>query len=217
MANQSTTADETVDAATAGRAEDRNVEAGDLNSSQPDPPPDNEANGSAGPAAPADQGQGLDGTMQSLRAELDAERAKSTEYLAQWQRTAADFSNYKRRGEQERAELAKLFNVSLVTNILPVLDNFERALASVPEQIKDESWVSGVSLTEKQLRAALEKEGLRAIEAMGQKFNPNLHEAVANEPSDEHEDDTVIGEFQKGYKLHDRVIRPSIVKVSKRS
>jgi len=74
-----------------------------------------------------------------------------------------------------------------------------------------------VSLTEKQLRGALEREGLNPIEAMGQKFDPNLHEAVAHEDSAEHEDDSIIAEFQKGYKLHDRVIRPSMVKVSKRS
>jgi molecular chaperone GrpE len=143
--------------------------------------------------------------------------AKAEEYLEQWRRTAADFANFKRRTEQERAEMGRLFNESLVKALLPALDNFERALASVPEDIKNSGWVEGVSLTEKQLRAALEKEGLSAIEAVGQKFDPNLHEAVAHEPSQDHEDDCVIAEFQKGYKLHDRVIRPSMVKVSRRS
>ncbi len=98
-----------------------------------------------------------------------------------------------------------------------MLDNFERALASVPEDLKGHSWVEGITLTEKQLRAALEREGLRAIEAVGQRFDPNLHEAVAHDVSEEHEEDSVIEEFQKGYKLHDRVIRPSMVKVSRRS
>jgi len=93
----------------------------------------------------------------------------------------------------------------------------ERALAAVPEDVKGSGWVEGVSLTEKQLRAALEREGLSAIDAVGQKFDPNLHEAVAHDISDEHEEDSVIEEFQKGYKLHDRVIRPSMVKVSRRS
>ena len=145
------------------------------------------------------------------------EGAKAVEYLEQWRRTAADFANFKRRTEQERVEMGRLFNESLVKALLPALDNFERALASVPEDIKNSGWVEGVSLTEKQLRAALEKEGLSAIEALGQKFDPNLHEAVAHEPSQDHEDDCVIAEFQKGYKLHDRVIRPSMVKVSRRS
>ncbi len=155
--------------------------------------------------------------LNELRAELEAEKSKAADYLSQWQRTAADFSNFKRRNEQERAEMAKLFNASLVGSLLPVLDNFERALASIPGDLGPHPWVEGISLTEKQLRAALEKEGLSTIQAHGQKFDPNLHEAVANEPSDDYEDDTVIEEFQKGYKLHDRVIRPSMVKVSRRS
>ncbi len=113
--------------------------------------------------------------------------------------------------------MAKLFNEGLVKALLPVLDNFERALASVPAEMKNSGWVEGVNLTEKQLRAALEKEGLTAIEALGQKFDPNLHEAVAHDVSTEHEEDSVIEEFQRGYKLHDRVIRPSMVKVSRRS
>jgi|SRR5579884_36459 molecular chaperone GrpE len=149
-------------------------------------------------------------------AQVDWE-AQANEYLEQWRRTAADFANFKRRTEQERAELAKMFNEGLVKALLPVLDNFERALASVPEDLKGHSWVEGITLTEKQLRAALEREGLRAIEAVGQRFDPNLHEAVAHDVSEEHEEDSVIEEFQKGYKLHDRVIRPSMVKVSRRS
>ena len=152
-----------------------------------------------------------------LPAQLEAERAKANDYLEQWRRAAADFANFKRRTEQDRAEMAKLFNEGFVKALLPVLDNFERALAAIPADLKTHSWVEGVSLTEKQLRAALEKEGLSAIEALGQKFDPNLHEAVAHDISDEHEEDSVIEEYQKGYKLHDRVIRPSMVKVSRRS
>jgi molecular chaperone GrpE len=171
--------------------------------------------------SPLPEGEGTerttDGEATDPQAELEAERAKANEYLEQWRRTAADFSNFKRRNEQERGEMAKLFNESLVRSLLPVLDNFERALASMPEDFKGNGWTEGVTLTEKQLRAALEKEGLNAIEAVGQKFDPNLHEAVAHDVSDEHEDDSVIEEFQRGYKLHDRVIRPSMVKVSRRN
>jgi molecular chaperone GrpE len=175
-------------------------------SPQPSPTAVGEGAAAAGEAATGD-----------LAAELEAERAKANEYLEQWRRAAADFTNFKRRTEQERAEMAKLFVEGLVKSLLPVLDNFERALASVPEDMKGSGWVEGVSLTEKQLRAALEREGLNAIDALGQKFDPNLHEAVAHDVSDQHEDDSVIEEFQKGYKLHDRVIRPSMVKVSRRN
>ena len=149
--------------------------------------------------------------------DIAAAEAKANEYLEQLRRTAADFANFKRRTEQERVEMGKLFNEGLIKALLPALDNFERALGSVPEELKGSPWVEGITLTEKQLRAALEKEGLSAIEALGQKFDPNLHEAVAHEASAQHEDDSIIAEFQKGYKLHDRVIRPSMVKVSKRS
>ena len=152
-----------------------------------------------------------------LAGDPEAAQAKADEYLEQWRRTAADFANFKRRTEQERVEMGKLFNEGLVKALLPALDNFERALASVPEELKGSGWVEGVSLTEKQLRAALEREGLSSIEALGQKFDPNLHEAVAHDISQEHEEDSVIAEFQKGYKLHDRVIRPAMVKVSRRS
>jgi len=164
--------------------------------------------------SPAEAGEG---DVLQLRDELEAEKAKANEYLEQWRRAAADFANFKRRSEQERSDMAKLFNESLVRSLLPVLDNFERALASMPEDFKSNSWSEGVGLTEKALRAALEKEGLHAIDALGQKFDPNLHEAVAHDVSDEHEEDSVIEEFQRGYRLHDRVIRPSMVKVSRRS
>ena len=163
------------------------------------------------------EGEGEGSSPEDLQRQLEEERAKSADYLEQWRRAAADFANYKRRAEQERTEMAKLFNESLMKSLLPVLDNFERALGSMPGELKGNSWAEGVSLTEKALRAALEREGLCPIEAMGQKFDPNLHEAVAHDVSDEHEEDSVIEEFQKGYKLGDRVIRPSMVKVSRKS
>jgi molecular chaperone GrpE len=179
---------------------------------QPDgaaPEVDAAAEEQAPSSAPAAEGD--------VPAELEDARAKADDYLEQWRRTAADFSNFKRRTEQERGEMAKLFTESLVRALLPALDNFERALASVPDELKGSGWVEGVNLTEKQLRAALEKEGLQPIESIGQQFDPNLHEAVAHDISQEHEEGSVIEEYQKGYKLHDRVIRPSMVKVSRRS
>lgn len=168
------------------------------------------------PAAAATLPHSAEEESAALRQEVETLRAQSDDYLEQWRRTAADFANFKRRSEQDRAEIAKLFNEGLVKQLLPILDNFERALAAVPDDIRSTSWVEGIALTDKQLHSALEKEGLCAIEAIGQPFDPNVHEAVAHGPSDAPEDQ-VIEEFQKGYKLHDRVIRPSMVKVSRRS
>ena len=97
--------------------------------------------------------------------------------------------------------------------MLGVLDDFDRALESVPAEAHD-AWIEGVKLVERKLRGVLESEGVTAIEAVGQPFDPNLHEAVAHEETADHRDNEVIGEVQRGYRLHDRVIRPSLVRVA---
>jgi molecular chaperone GrpE len=93
------------------------------------------------------------------------------------------------------------------------VDDFDRALASVPAEAQG-AWIEGVKLTERKLRSVLESEGVTPIEATGQPFDPNVHEAVAHEQTTEHPDNTVIGEVQRGYRLHDRVLRPSLVRVA---
>src|SRR6266567_200819 len=112
---------------------------------------------------PLPEGEGIPTAV----GEAEDWEAKANEYLEQWRRSAADFANFKRRTEQDRSEMAKLFNEGLVKSLLPVLDNFERALASVPDDVKGSCLFEGAALTEKQLRAALEREGLSPIEAVG--------------------------------------------------
>lgn len=146
---------------------------------------------------------------------LEAEQARGDEYFAKWQRTAADMANMRRRHEQDRQEYTRQANAALIADLLPVLDSFDRALALIPEEYREEKWTSGVALVERQLRSVLERAGLHAIEAQGKPFDPNEHEALMQESSDAPED-TVIGELQRGYKLHDRVLRPSMVKVAKK-
>ncbi len=143
--------------------------------------------------------------------EGDAQKAE--EYLKLLQRVQADFVNYKRRVEQEKIEQAKYANVALLQKILPALDDLERAVSSVPESLAGENWVQGVILIERKLRQALESEGVRVIPALGAEFDPNIHEAVIHEPGNEQTDNKVTAVFQQGYKLHDRVIRPAMVKV----
>jgi molecular chaperone GrpE len=151
--------------------------------------------------------------IEQLERELAETRAKGEEHLYNWQRSAADFANFKRRTEEERASVGQFSNALLIGKLLGVLDDFDRALENVPPEAHD-AWIEGVKLVERKLRGVLEAEGVTPIESLGQSFDPNLHEAVAHEESTEHTDNEVIGEVQRGYRLHDRVIRPSLVRVA---
>jgi molecular chaperone GrpE len=130
------------------------------------------------------------------------------------QRLAADFANYRKRNEAERTEFAKFAKAELIAKLLDVLDGYDRALATVPDEVKGQPWVEGMWLVERKLRSILEAEGLEPVDSLGKPFDPYLHQAVAYVESDEPEG-TVIEEFQKAYRLHDRVIRPALVSVAK--
>jgi molecular chaperone GrpE len=150
---------------------------------------------------------------EQLQRELDEVRQQSEEYLQNWQRTAADFANYKRRTDEERNALGEFAKTLLISRLLGVLDDFDRALESVPDDAH-EGWVEGIRLVERKLRGVLESEGVTQIEALGQPFDPNLHEAVDYEETTEYPDNQVTAELQRGYRLRDRVIRPALVKVA---
>ena len=109
--------------------------------------------------------------------------------------------------------MARFANATLIAKLLGVLDDFDRALEHVPEDAH-EGWVDGVRLVERKLRGVLEGEGVTPIEAMGLPFDPNVHEAVVHEDTADHPDNQVIGELQRGYRLHDRVLRPALVRVA---
>jgi len=148
-----------------------------------------------------------------LERELEQVRTKGEEHLYNWQRSAADFANYKRRTEEERAVIGQFSNAILIGKVLAVLDDFDRALESVPPDAHD-AWIEGVKLVERKLRGVLESEGVTPIEAIGQPFDPNIHEAVVHEDTADYPDNEVIDELQRGYRLHDRVLRPSLVRVA---
>jgi molecular chaperone GrpE len=128
-------------------------------------------------------------------------------------RMAADFANYRKRNEAERTEFAKFAKSDLIARILDILDGFDRALATIPEELKGTPWVEGMWLLERKLRGILETEGLKPVDSIGAQFDPYQHEAVAHVPSDQPEG-TVITEHQKAYRLHDKLIRPALVTVS---
>jgi len=148
--------------------------------------------------------------MGTLKQALAEEKQKAESYLANWQRAQADFINYKRRSEQEKEEISKFANSVLMLNLLPVLDDLERALASIPPNLAKLSWIDGVRLIERKLQASLETQGLSPIKAVGEPFDPNLHQAAMHGKGKE---GIVIEELQRGYKLHDRVLRPAMVVV----
>ncbi len=150
--------------------------------------------------------------IETLKKILAEEKGKAEGYLANWQRAQADFINYKRRSEQEKEEIGKFANAILMLNLLPILDDLERAFTSIPPQLAKLSWVDGIKLIERKLWASLEAQGLSQIKALGEPFDPKLHEAAMHAKG---KDGIVIEELQKGYQLHDRVIRPTMVVVGK--
>ena len=148
--------------------------------------------------------------IEALNQALAEEKARAESNLAGWQRVQADFINYKRRVEQEIQEIGKLANANLVLNLLPILDDLERALASVPDDLAEVSWVDGIRLIDRKLRGALEAMGLSRIEAIGEPFDPNIHEAVMQAKGKE---GIVVEELEKGYMFQDKIIRPTKVVV----
>lgn len=147
--------------------------------------------------------------------EASAEEQESERYM----RLMAEFQNFKRRAAKEKTDIHAFANERIVNDLLPVLDNFERALGSEAEASENEelsNYAKGMELIFEQLKSALEKAGVKEIEALGEDFDPNVHNAVMTEQTDEYEDGKVSKVMQKGYKLNDRVVRPSMVAVNKK-
>lgn len=146
--------------------------------------------------------------------ELSRLKAEAEETQQRFVRAQADFDNFRRRTQKEKEELAKYASMKLVTELVPVMDNFERAMATVPEGTETESFAKGFQMILRQLETVLTNEGLTPMETVGQPFNPEFHQAIMQVESDEHEEGIVVEEVQKGYMLKDKVLRPAMVKVS---
>lgn len=129
-------------------------------------------------------------------------------------RAQADFDNFRRRTAKEREELAQYAAMKLINNLLPIVDNFERAIASTAENNNYESLAKGVDMIFRQLMQTLEQEGLSVMTAVGEEFNPEFHQAIMRVESEEHEEGIVVEEVQKGYMMKEKVLRPAMVKVS---
>ncbi|GLX69187.1 nucleotide exchange factor GrpE [Paenibacillus glycanilyticus] len=129
-------------------------------------------------------------------------------------RAQADFDNFRRRTQKEKEDLAQYASMKLIGQLLPVVDNFDRAVAAASANQDFDALAKGVDMIFRQLEQTLQQEGLKAMEAVGQPFNPEFHQAIMTVESDEHEEGIIVEEVQKGYVLKDRVLRPAMVKVS---
>jgi molecular chaperone GrpE len=153
-------------------------------------------------------------TTTDLRAKIEQLEADAKEASNRYLRLAADFDNYKKRVRQEQSETVQHANVELISRLLPVVDNFHRVIESAPPGL-DDAWLQGIKLTLQQLDELLASQGVSQIESVGTPFDPTLHEAIGHEESDEHPEDTVVSEVRKGYRLHDQVVRPALVRVAR--
>ncbi|MHB9144127.1 MAG: nucleotide exchange factor GrpE [Symbiobacteriia bacterium] len=147
------------------------------------------------------------------QAEAQANQAEAQANMERWARAQADFDNFRRRARAEKEELARYAAENLIREILPVLDNLERALTT---DAQAEAWRQGVELTARQLLTVLQGQGLAAIDVLHLPFDPNLHEAVLQVEAEDQAEGTVLSEVRRGYRLGDKVLRPALVAVSKR-
>lgn len=158
----------------------------------------------------AETGQAED--VETLQQALAEEKERAERYLANWQRSQADFANYKQRAEQDRCQTIDYASSALISSLLPVIDDLERAIAAVPPELAESSWTAGIALIYNKLKAILEAQGLTEIEARGEPFDPRIHEAVMQRKGEE---GMVVEETQRGYRFREKVIRPSLVVVGK--
>lgn len=155
----------------------------------------------------------LENIKKELEEKLVAKNSEFEDLDARYARLQADFVNFRKRTEKEKESLYAYASEEIISQMLQVIDNFERALASMED--KEDSFFKGMEMIYVQLVKVLSENGLEEIKALGEKFDPNYHHAVLQEESKEHDEDTIIEVFQKGYKIKEKVIRPSMVKVAK--
>ena len=152
--------------------------------------------------------------VEQLRGQLVAAENEADELRLNWQRTAADYANYRRRTEQDRQATLGLANEALLSKLLVIVDDFDRAIANMPSELGGVGWVEGVVAIDRKLRQLLESEGLTPIEAEGRRFDPHEHEAVVREETAAVPEGTITAELQRGYRIRDRVLRPAMVAVA---
>lgn len=167
--------------------------------------------------APADEMTATppEGTVAlSLEEQLAAAQAEAARNLDGWQRTQAEFANARKRFEKQRAEIYASANAEIAAKLLPIVDDFERALETAPDDSQQDAWHNGIVLVHRKVMAMLDEMGVQPIPAVGEPFDPNVHEALMQEASADYDTGIVVREMRRGYRLGDRVVRPSLVVVS---
>jgi molecular chaperone GrpE len=150
----------------------------------------------------------------AMAAERDAALAKADEHVALSQRAQADYANLRRRTAEEREQTLGLANEALLAKVVAVADDFDLAVEHVPADARETAWLEGIVAIDRKLRALLESEGVTPIEALGRLFDPAVHEALSHVPGTGRPEDEVVVEIRRGYRIRDRVLRPSLVAVS---
>jgi molecular chaperone GrpE len=152
--------------------------------------------------------------LAALRQDLEQARAKEAEYLDGWQRARAELANARKRFQREQEQAYTDAKGDVLACLLSIVDDLERAVETLPHNLSSLTWVEGILLIQRKLQVLLEQEGVSVVEVASQEFEPSLHQAVTYEPSETVPEGHIITELQKGYKLGDRVLRPSMVRVS---
>jgi molecular chaperone GrpE len=155
--------------------------------------------------------------MEELRQQAKEWRSKADELLDKYQRSVAEFSNYRKRQDRDREQQRLRLSMEVMRQLLPVMDDFDRALQNVPDRFSESEWLEGVELVDRKLKAVMEGFQVVPIEAVGKPFNPAFHSALMQQESDDYPDSTVMEELRRGYLLADQVLRPSLVKVSRKT
>ncbi|ASK63144.1 nucleotide exchange factor GrpE [Virgibacillus phasianinus] len=163
---------------------------------------------------PEEQPGSDESNMETLKEEVDQIKQEKEEMYQKMLRIQAEFDNFKKRTLRERETANKYKAQDMVNELLPVIDNFERALQANVSEVQD-GFVEGISMVYRMLKDALKAQNVVEIETVGKEFDPNLHHAVMQTEDDDKESNIVVEEMQKGYMLNDRVIRPAMVKVNK--
>ena len=169
------------------------------------------ATGTASDEAPV---QGQEAEIERLTAEVETASSQAAELLAALQRERAEFQNFRRRTAEEREREAGLAGDYLLKKVLVIADDFDRAIDARPADLEGNGWVEGIEAIDRKLRAVLESEGVRPIEAVGRPFDPREHEAITSVPATGRPEGEVIAEVQRGYRIRDRILRPALVAVA---
>lgn len=160
------------------------------------------------------EGEDEDAGLVSLLQELEEAKTREAENLDGWQRARAELINARRRFQREREQAYANSKADMLARLLPIVDDFERAVDALPETLSEETWIEGVMLVRRKLQKLLDQDGVTFIDALGQEFDPLLHQAVTHEPSETVPEGHIIEELQKGYRMGDRVLRPTMARVS---